>query len=220
MWKEEEEGLPLAIAPINFFEIRIKAPYHAGKALPALTTKEGKLFCLPDLAFLTSDDSIGAVGLGWNEEGILLRAEIDKPFEAAFYPDVMEGDSLEVFIDTRDVKTSGFATRFCHHFIFLAEETDGKLGAEVSRFRQEDSHPLCDHHDLIVKSKKTKTSYSLDIFIPASCLFGYDTAEFNRIGFTYRINRCGGLPQHFTVRSEDYRVEDQPSLWASVQLTR
>lgn len=220
MWRDEEERLPLALAPINFFEIRVKAPYHGGKALSSLTAKEGKAFCLPDLSFLTSDESFGAVGLGWNEEGILIRAEIDKPFEAAFFPDVMEGDSLEIFIDTRDVKTSGFATRFCHHFVFLAEETDGKFGAEISRFRQEDSHPLCDHNDLIVKPKRTKNSYCLDIFIPASCLFGYDIAEFNRIGFTYRINRCGGLPQHFTVRSDDYRIEDQPSLWASVQLER
>lgn len=220
MGYEESEGLPLALAPINFFEIRFKAHYHRGKLLPSLTTKEGKQFLLPDLSFLNSDESFAAVGLGWNEEGILIRAEIDKPFETAFFPDAQEGDSFEAFIDTRDVKTSGFATKFCHHFVFMAEEVDGKLGAELSRFRQEDSHPLCDHNDLVVKAKKTKKAYSLDLFIPASCLFGYDTAQFNRIGFTYRINRRGGSPQHFTVRTEDYRIEDQPSLWASASLAR
>lgn len=220
MEENDEQQQPLILSPVNFFEFRLKVPYHKAKVLPSLTSKEGIAFKLPDLSFLSKEETFAAVGLGWNEEGLILRFEVDKPFEMAIYPEIDEGDSVEVFIDTRDVKTSGFATRFCHHFFFTAKEVDGKCGAEISRFRTDDSHPLSDHNDLVIKPKSSKDAYSIDAFIPSLCLFGYEPADFDRIGFTYRINRQGGLPQHFSVKSDEFRIDEQPSLWASCLLKK
>jgi hypothetical protein len=59
----------------------------------------------------------------------------------------------------------------------------------------------------------------MKIFIPSQALYGYDVKQFDRLGFTYRINRTGGKPQHFSVNSQDYQIEQQPSLWSSISLT-
>jgi len=208
---ENEEELNLS--PVNFVEIKLIGHYHKGKALPTL----GR-YKLPDLSALVGDESFADVGFAWNEEGLIFRFEVKIPFEVALYPDIQESDTVEVFIDTRDVKTSGFATKFCHHFYFSAEEVDGKMGAEISRFRTDDSHPLSDHNDLIIKSKISNSSYTIDAFIPAMSLFGYEPHDFKRIGFTYRINRRGDTPQEFSVKTEEFRIEEQPSLWASINL--
>lgn len=207
--RDDEQEPELILAPINFVEVKFNVHFHKAKSL------DDKLYKLPNTNWLTAEEHFAEVSLGWNEEGIAFRFEVNKPFEVALYPEIQEGDSVEVFIDTRDVKTAGFATRFCHHFFFTAGEVESKFGAEISRFRTDDSHPLCDHNDLIIKPKLSKNSYTIDAFIPRLCLFGYDPSEFKRIGFTYRINRFGGPAQHFSVKTDEFRIEDQPSLWAS-----
>lgn len=60
----------------------------------------------------------------------------------------------------------------------------------------------------------------MKIFIPSQCLYGYDPKQFDRLGFTYRINRAGGQPQHFSVISQEYQIDQQPSLWGSIKLVK
>ena len=121
-------------------------------------------------------------------------------------------------IDTRDLKSAGFNTRFCHHFYFLAQAVEGQQAGEITHFRTEDRHPLCDSQALECQIKSSSKDYILQIFIPSQCLYGYDPKQFDRLGFTYRINRVGGHPQHFTVVSEEYQIDQQPSLWGSLRL--
>lgn len=64
------------------------------------------------------------------------------------------------------------------------------------------------------------SSYTLNIFIPNHCLYGYDPAQFGRLGFTYRVNQSEGFAQHFSVVSEDYQIDQQPSLWGTLRLVR
>ena len=216
------------------------------------------------------------------EEGIELQVVVNQPVQECFYPDVSRGDGIELFFDTRDVKTSGYNTRFCHHFFFLPEAVDGHQAGELTRFRTEDVHDLCDPNELKIKSREaiaklpaaqnrpfdascrgggsstppsmseppphepakpvlargvkiidfslaasfattSQTSsrgYSLQIFIPSQCLYGYDPDQFDRMGFSYRLNRYRGDPQHFSAVTDEYQIEQQPSLWSSVQLVR
>lgn len=175
---------------------------------------------LPDTSGLCDETRFAQVAVGWSEEGISIEVDVQKAFEQAFYPDVQTGDSVEIFIDTRDRKTSGWNTRFCHHFFFFAEALEGKIAGEITRFRTEDIHEWCNPNDLQVKSHLGKSSYQLAIFIPNSCLQGYSPDQFDRLGFTYRINRLMGDPQHFSVTSTEFQVDQQPSLWSSLRLVR
>jgi hypothetical protein len=210
-----EDGFSLT--PINFFPIGVDCR-HIKSPFPQINEKSAYL--LPSTAELCDEKSFGKVYMGWNREGIELQVVVDQPVQECFYPDVSRGDGVELFFDTRDVKTSGYNTRFCHHFFFLPEAVDGHQAGELTRFRTEDVHELCDPNELKVKSKTSPRGYSLQIFIPSHCLYGYDPDQFARMGFTYRLNRYRDDPQHFSAVSEEYQIEQQPSLWSSVQLVK
>lgn len=210
----EENGFSLA--PVNFFQLSASCLYAAPAASPVLSSKHQ----LPDTSELCNQRYFADVALGWNQEGIIVQVLVNVPFTNSVYPDITRGDSVELFLDTRDVKTSGFNTRFCHHFFFLPQAVDGHMAGELTRFRTEDSHELCDPTDLKIKSQFKRSSYTLQIFIPTQCLHGYDPEQFNRLGFTYRINRANGEPQHFSVNTEEYQIEQQPSLWSSLRLVK
>ena len=198
------EGLP-PLLPVDFFNISVDVAL-------------GKKVELPDTSELLAEEAFAEMEITLEKEGISLFALIKKPFEECFYPEYEKGDCLELFFDTRDLKTAGFMTRFCHHFLILPTEVQGITSREITRFRTEDSHPLCDPLEIEVKPNFASSKYSLDIFIPASCLHGYDPNSFNRLGFTYRFNRYQGEPQNFSLSSHTYNIAQQPSLWATLQI--
>jgi hypothetical protein len=215
-----EDDFP-GIAPINFMQVSGKCKKFEGTTLPSPSTKKGADYLLPSSSPFCDEIAFADVALGWSREGILATVIVNQALMRTIYPEIQKGDSIEFFIDTRDVKTSGYNTRFCHHFYFLPEMIDGHNAGELTRFRTEDSHSHCDPSLLKVKMHKKRNSYELEIFIPSECLNGYDPNQFDRIGFTYRINRPDGPSQHFSVITEEYRhIEEQPSLWSSLRLVQ
>jgi hypothetical protein len=184
------------------------------------TKKEKDKFLLPDTSNPCYDDPFATVWAGWSEQGLRFEIDVNSPVKKIAPLNVSDGDSIELFIDTRDVKSGGFNTRFCHHFFFLPESVEGVQAGEITRFRTEDSHPLCDPKDLKIKTSQTSSGYQAEIFIPTQCLCSYDPLEFNRLGFTYRINRANQPAQHFSVVSDDYQIDQNPSCWGTLRLAR
>lgn len=203
------------LLPIDFFSLSLQIPKKK-------SVESSKLFFkappLCDLTPYLSEEKFAEVYLIWNEGGIGGRVEFDKPFENSSFPHYHEGDSVEIFIDTRDMKQAGWATRFCHHFVFLGQKVNEVQAQEVTRFRSEDVHPLCDSSLLIVAANYGRNTFSMDFFIPQESLFGFDPTTFPRIGFTYKINRHKGLAQHFSVSSNYFDIMQHPALWSSVRL--
>lgn len=212
-----------AFNPVNFFQLAVDClQLPAPKKNAADFVLDGKNFAayrLPSTTELTNDPSFAEVALGWRLDGVEACVKVARPFNKVCYPQVHLGDSVELFIDTRDIKTSGYNTRFCHHFFFLPEALEGRQAGELTRFRSEDAHELCDPDELRVKSVVKKNEYTLHVFIPATCLQGYDPDQFGRLGFTYRINHAG-YSQHFSVVTQEYQLEQQPSLWSSLRLIK
>lgn len=206
-WQELLENMD-PLLPADFLSYSFSIPH----------TKLQKTDFLPDLTYLLDEEKFAFLSLSWNEEGLRGKVFVEKVLEKSFFPDYAKGDSVEIFLDTRDHKKSGFATRFCHHFVFLAEEVNGVQSEEVTRFRQEDSHPLCNSSELEVSCLVEKKSYELSFFIKESALQGYDPLQFPRIGFAYKINRFKGKPQHFPVSSSYFDLLEHPGLWASITL--
>lgn len=208
------------LTPVNFFQMSVSCHYlECTKKFPRLNGRKKKYF-LPDTSALCDEEHFADVAMGWNQEGIEFFFQIGQPFEEVFYPEITRGDSIEIFLDTRDVKTSGYNTQFCHHFFFLPIAIEGISAKEVTHFRTEDKHDLCNPSDLDIKGILRREGYVIHSFIPRECLHGYDPKEFNRIGFSYRINRVFQESQHFSVVSEDYRLEQQPSLWSSTRFVK
>lgn len=209
------ENIP-ALAPSAFFTIGKEILYTEDQ-LP-ISKKELKPYILPDMSFLFDEDKFADVAMGWSEKGLFFDILVDTAASESFFPNYRDGDCVEIFIDTRDLKNAGFATRFCHHFIFFPLPVQGIVAQEMSRFRTDDMHELCDPKDLICHSDILSSSYRMRIAIPADCLTGYDPVAFNRIGFTYMISRSQEPSQHFVVSSYDYVIEQHPSLWSSCLL--
>lgn len=211
-----------ALTPISFFQMECdckRLPATSAAPCMRLIEKNYKNYLLPNVTSLTDDEDFIEFALGWDLDGLEGFVKIKEPFEKISYPAIEKGDSVEVMVDTRDVKSSGYNTRFCHHFYFLPESIESKQAGEITKFRTEDKHDWCHPGDLLLRTKILKESYSLQFFIPSHCLLGYDPEQFPRIGFTYRVNRCGAPPAHFSASSRDYLVEQQPSLWSTMRLT-
>ncbi|MBM3207035.1 MAG: hypothetical protein FJZ57_00280 [Chlamydiae bacterium] len=205
------------LLPLDFFSVELQIPFAEDLPKKRLL---GPSFNLPDTHMYLEEEKFADCSLFWNEEGIFGEFFIHKEYEQSTFPDFELGDSIEIFIDTRDMKKAGFATKFCHHFVFLAHPVQEIQAQEVSKFRSEDSHPLCEADLLKMDVKYGKNDYTLQFFISTQCLMGFDPTSFPRIGFTYKINRYKGPAQHFSVSSAFFDVMQNPSLWASVSLVK
>ncbi len=200
------------LMPANFFILEDTCPYISKGSFT-------KKHVLESYNELCNEETFATVYMGWNEDGIQFKIKSDSPFQKAKKP-YHTGDAVEFFIDTRDMKSSRIVNRFCHHFFFLPEELNGKTKGEITRFRTEDSHPLCSEDLLFLESKKTKTGCEILISIPTEAMHGYDPQQFKRLGFTYRINSASGEKQHFASSSSEYDISQQPSLWGSIRLIK
>lgn len=207
------EDLP-ALSPVQFFGLTADSFFIRGAFKPE------RDHLLPSTADLLDEESFAEIYTAWNFEKLYFYISIRRPFQKVGEVDFRAGDSVELFIDTRDLKTKGIVTRFCHHFVFFPVETQNFLGREITRFRNEDTHRLCHPEDFQVSSELDEKSYRLSIEIPAHCLHGYDPLSFSRIGFTYRINRFGAAPQHFAVSSAEYIIEQHPATWGTLKLIK
>jgi hypothetical protein len=203
----------VSLTPVHFFSLSLSFPRlpkeHKGSI--------AQWASLPDLAGLSAEESVARVSAAWGDQGLLFELQVDGSFDHPSYPELEEGDCLELFIDTRNLKSVGFNHRFCHHFYFLPVAVDGApRAAEVTRFRTEDSHEHCDPTELRVVDLK-KSHWQL--WIPKKCLVGYDPQQFDQIGFTYRLNRWAKKSrQHFAVHSREYAIDQLPGLWSNVGL--
>ena len=203
------------IFPADFFHCSVNIPYAKDKAEVVKTVS-----VLPDITSLLDEERFASLSLAWNEESLMGFLSVEKPFESSFFPEYEKGDALELFIDTRDNKKAGFASRYCHQFVFLAGTVDGIQAQEITRFRSEDSHVLCDSTLIGLEMRLEKNGYSLFFTLPKEVLYGYDPLQFARIGFSYKIHRYKEKPMHFPFSSKSFDPLQNPSLWASLDLIK
>ncbi|HSX37246.1 MAG TPA: hypothetical protein VLE95_00260 [Chlamydiales bacterium] len=207
------EDLP-ALSPVQFFGLSADCNYSTQHLKP------NKMFLLPSTEDLLCEEAFADVYTSWNVDKLCFYISVEVPFQNIGDGDFRKGDSVELFIDTRDLKTKGIVSRFCHHFVFFPVMVQNFLGREVTRFRGEDIHRLCHPEDLQVTADIYGRSYSLSIEIPSACLHSYDPLSFPRLGFTYQINRTEGAPQHFAVSSKEYVIEQHPATWGTLKLIK
>lgn len=221
-----EEALSLNLAPINYYQVVADCRQleleekKTAPAFPWITEKHFDSYKLPATDTFTSDPLIGLVAVGWSEQGLECVVRFDQGSVNQYG---FEAVKIEFFIDTRDLKNVGYNTRFCHHFVVSLNVDVPDLqpfATEVTRFRNtEESHPHCDPLELKTVKSTDKRATFINLWIPAHCLFGYDPKQLNRLGFTYRITVPGMDPQHFAVLSQEFHIDQQPSLWATLCLS-
>jgi hypothetical protein len=200
------------ILPMDFFGVTVELKEGEwGKLLK-------KKHALPDFSELLYEDPFATVFLAWHQKGLLCQVEFSKPFEECYYPQFQKGEAIELFIDTRDLKTAGFVTKFCHHFVILPKPVDDVRALEVTAFRTDDRHELADGDKIKVDATFKSRSFIVRMELPAECLHGYNPSHFDRLGFAYRISGVDRDPMHFALSSKNLAIESLPSKWTSMEM--
>ncbi|MCH9612970.1 MAG: hypothetical protein S4CHLAM102_14700 [Chlamydiia bacterium] len=179
---------------------------------------KGEKYRLGHLSDLLVEEPFAEIYVGWSPAGIALLLEVNQGFQDAFFPSVQRGDGLELFIDTRDLKSAKVIHRFCHHFVFLPKPCDEVSAIEVTRFRGEDTHELCKSDDLTCMSEFGRDRYVMQIFIPEYALMGYDPSQIQKLGLGLLLHRKGDEPLHYLASTTEFHVQRLPSLWPSFKL--
>lgn len=196
------------VVPLECFAVRCELLYASNQPSVAVMRRD---FLLPSTSRLLNESSFAEVGVAWNEQAIYCDVFLHKSLDPT--------DKIELFFDTRDLKTVSFTHRFCHHFLILPQTTvDETPAQEITTFRTEDKHLLCLPEDIKLEVLDNRKSYVIRVIIPAYCLHGYDPKQFPRIAMNYRLCEQGRCYQHFS--SSHPLIEQQPRYWASCLLAK
>ena len=202
--------------PLDSFRVCGSVPY--AKKEDMTWSKMRKQAPLSDLSAILAEEDFSHVALAWNPDSLCVYLRVDQPCTQVEYPQFAQGDAFEVFIDTRDLKESRFFHPFCHRFLFLPKEVQGVQAREISLFRKEEGHPLCDPQKLAVAVERHKDSYEMLLHIEGEALHGFERGDRMKIGFSYRLHRAGNRSEAFCLSSSHFSIEQQPRFWASFSL--
>lgn len=177
---------------------------------------------LPALMCVEEDDSYADLFVSWDDSGLYFGLDIPRKTTYKIKPkEPNRGDCLELLIDTRDLKNSHRANRYCHRFYFLpgGRGSDGKqpIGRHIHIDNAREQSPPCPEDDIIVGLRRLKRSCQMEIRIPATGLNGYQPREYRRIGFNYLLYDAEKGLQSWTNDGDDDRSGD-PSTWGTLDL--
>ncbi|MDX1964602.1 MAG: hypothetical protein SFX18_15735 [Pirellulales bacterium] len=180
---------------------------------------------LPYLAQLDGAPPLVDLRVGWNNEGVQFWLSLAGKSQAPWCREnrLDDSDGLHVWLDTRDTHNIHRASRFCHHFFFMPHGAGPRLDQPladqllINRAR-ENANPIRPRQ-LQVAASRQERGYTLEAFIPAGALTGFDPAEYPRLGFFACVadRELGPLP---LALNDEFPYDEDPSLWMSLELLR
>lgn len=208
------------------FLFRFAAPCHYRAPLwpPKANAWEAK-YRLPNLAELEGQTVRAEVWTAWSEEGLSFRVQVRGKRQPVWCrgsrPE--DSDGLMFWIDTRDVHNVHRAGRFCHCFLFLPSgagmRQDEPLAQWMPIHRARENPKTVRSGQLHARAQSQPGGYTLDAFIAAEALTGFEPAEHPRLGFNFALIDRELGEQTFGPGSPLPYQED-PSLWQTLELVR
>jgi hypothetical protein len=180
------------------------------------------MYKIPDLMGLEGREPYASLYMAWNDTGLYFALQIKGKTRYKVDPkNYWQGDCLELWIDTRDMKDTHRANRYCHHFYFLpgGSGRDGReaIGRQTTIERAREQAPPCPEDAIRLAAKRLKRSCQMEIALPANGLNGFHPREFGRLGFNYILHDVELGVQSWSVGREPPSVHD-PSTWGVVEL--
>lgn len=178
---------------------------------------------LPEAMRLSVKPGFAEIRVGWNETGLGFEVRLkgkEQPVrgEAGKY---RTSDGISLWIDTRSARESHRATRYCHHFYFLAGGAgdDGELpsAGQTKIHRALADAPMCSPEKLMTRKHTHKGGYRLECFIPVEALHGFDVELNRQFGFFYAL-RDKELGEQTLGLGPEFPFADDPSLWQLLEL--
>lgn len=208
------------------FLFRFSAPcFHRQKLWTARGARLKEEYRLPGLVELEGRTGWADVRAAWSEAGIALTVHVAGKKQPLWCrPSRPEdSDSVQFWIDTRDVHNVHRASRFCHRFLLLPTGGGRQLEEPVVQWmpiHRARQHPLAIPAGQVqALSEITADGYKLDVLLKAGALTGFEPGEHPGLGFNYAVLDRELGEETFTVASPMPYQED-PSLWATLELVK
>jgi len=180
---------------------------------------------LPNFGELEGERGTPEVCAAWSNEGLGFTFRVEGKRQAPWCrtsrPE--DSDSVQLWIDTRDVHNVHRASRFCHRFLFMPTGTGPRLNQPMAQWmpinRAREQPGAIPATEVKVRSEVTAGGYRLEIFLGAKALTGYDPDEHPRLGFQFAVTDRE-LGERTFAAGGPMPYQEDPSLWATLELTR
>lgn len=178
---------------------------------------------LPQGSRLDGKTPWAEVRLAWNPRGLGVSVTAEGLADGQLGVDRVEGFAdVQIWVDTRDTRDVSRATRFCHRFAasIRLKGQGKKLEVQVTQkpiARAVADPPMTRAGEIEARADLARNGWSLEVFLPASVLNGYDPETNRRLGFAYQVSDHLREDQFLTV-GRDFPIGENPSLWTTVEL--
>ncbi len=178
---------------------------------------------LPQGSRLDGKTPWAEVRLAWNPRGLGVSVSAEGLADGQLIADRVEGFAdVQIWVDTRDTRDVSRATRFCHRFAasIRLKGPGKKLEVQLTQkpiARAVADPPMTRAGDVEARADLARGGWSLEVFLPASVLNGFDPETNRRLGFAYQVSDHIRDDQFLTV-GRDFPIGENPSLWTTVEL--
>ena len=216
-----------ALLPQAFW-FRIAAPCPRVDDMP-LRDGRKRLLELPDSCILPAGAKLegrtpwAEVRLGWYSGGLGIAVQAEGLGDPKLATDRPEGfPDVQLWVDTRDTRDVSRATRFCHRFsaAIRLQRPGRNLVVEASQkpiARAIADPPMARSDQIEARADLGRTGWTLDVFLPAQVLNGFDPETNRRLGFAYQVSDHMREDQFLGV-GRDFPIGENPSLWSTIEL--
>jgi hypothetical protein len=178
---------------------------------------------LPDGVRLEGRSTWAEVRVGWNPRGLGIVVQAEGLGDPKLSADRPEGFAdVQLWVDTRDTRDVSRATRFCHRFAaaIRLHRPGRSLVVEVAQkpiARAIADPPMARSGQIESRADLTRTGWTLEVFLPATVLNGFDPETNRRLGFAYQVSDHVREDQFLGV-GRDFPIGENPSLWSTIEL--
>ncbi len=216
-----------ALLPQAFW-FRIAARCHRVDEMPR-QDKSKRLLDLPEScrlpqgARLEGRSTWAEVRLAWNPRGLGIAVSAEGINANQLSGDIVEGFAdVQFWVDTRDTRDVSRATRFCHRFAasIRLKPPGKKLDVQVTQkpiARAVADPPMTRGGEIAARADLARNDWSLEVFLPATVLNGFDPETNRRLGFAYQVSDHIREDQFLGV-GRDFPIGENPSLWLTIEL--
>ena len=200
---------------------------HSCRRVEAMPRVKGRLLDLPESCTLLDQGALGGkpgwvvARAAWNDKGLGLAFTVSRPAGSSFRVNAKVLPLVQIWVDTRDTRTVHRATRFCHKFeikLFPIGTRDFTVIVASVKIPRALADPPQTHAGAIrTWTERVPREWTLEIFLPADALAGFDPESNRRFGLAYQVTDPD-QGDHFSGVNREFPVGEDPSLWATLTL--
>jgi len=204
-------------APFTF-----AVPIHGGDGF----TVDGRLddwsahYRLPTVSL--GSPAFAEVSAAWSPDGMWFALRVPRTKAPRVLPKrPTDGDCLELYLDTRDLRNAHRAGRYCHKFVLAPVGGVGQARRPLFEHQEMPralaTPPLIVPDQIEIASDVSGYEYSMELFVPSAALSGYDVDATRRLGLAYVLHDIEHTVQTWP-HPVGLPVASDPSFWATVEL--